>query len=195
MRIIKNLLEHKVAVLLIIALLCVQATCDLALPNYTSDIVDVGIQQQGVEDVAATQLSERTHDLVAMMLPESDEQTFADAYAQNADGTYDLTDVGRENRAALNSSMALPLTVVHYADQIPDLDLDQAKAAYDAGMVSKDDMKDVNTFDLAVPVGMSYEFDRFVVDARYNIGVTKVPKHGDGYTNVLQLTIGYKFNL
>ena len=140
MRIIKNLLEHKVAVLLIIALLCVQATCDLALPNYTSDIVDVGIQQQGVEDVAATQLSERTHDLVAMMLPESDEQTFADAYAQNADGTYDLTDAGRENRAELNSSMALPLTVVHYADQIPDLDLDQAKAAYDAGMVSKDDI-------------------------------------------------------
>ena len=140
MRIIKNLLEHKVAVLLIVALLCVQAACDLALPNYTSDIVDVGIQQQGVEDVAATQLSERTHDLVAMMLPESDEQTFADAYAQNADGTYDLTDAGRENRAALNSSMALPLTVVHYADQIPDLDLDQAKAAYDAGMVSKDDI-------------------------------------------------------
>lgn len=64
-----------------------------------------------------------------------------------------------------------------------------------AFMVSKDDMKGVNTFDLAVPVGMSYEFDRFVVDARYNIGVTKVPKHGDGYTNVLQLTIGYKFNL
>ena len=140
MRIIKNLLEHKVAVLLIIALLCVQATCDLALPNYTSDIVDVGIQQQGVEDVAATQLSERTHDLVAMMLPESDEQTFADAYAQNADGTYDLTDAGRENRAELNGSMALPLTVVHYADQIPDLDLDQAKAAYDVGMVSKDDI-------------------------------------------------------
>ena len=140
MRIIKNLLEHKVAVLLIVALLCVQAACDLALPNYTSDIVDVGIQQQGVEDVAATQLSERTHDLVAMMLPESDEQTFTDAYAQNADGTYDLTDVGRENRAALNGSMALPLTVVHYADQIPYLDLDQAKAAYDAGMVSKDDI-------------------------------------------------------
>ena len=140
MRIIKNLLEHKVAVLLIVALLCVQAACDLALPNYTSDIVDVGIQQQGVEDVAATRLSERTHDLVAMMLPESDEQTFADAYAQNADGTYDLTDAGRENRAELNGSMALPLTVVHYADQIPDLDLDQAKAAYDAGMVSKDDI-------------------------------------------------------
>ena len=63
-------------------------------------------------------------------------------------------------------------------------------------MVSKDDAKEVNTFDLAVPVGLSYEFDNFVLDGRYNIGVTKVPKHGgDGYTNVIQLTIGYKFKL
>lgn len=64
-----------------------------------------------------------------------------------------------------------------------------------AFMVSKDGMPDVNTFDLAVPVGLSYEFQNIVLDARYNIGVTKVPKHGDGYTNVLQLTIGYKFKL
>lgn len=141
MRIIKNLAQHKVAVLLIVVLLCVQAACDLALPNYTSDIVDTGIQQQGVQDVATTQLSERTHDLVAMMLPESDEQTFADAYAQNADGTYDLTDAGRENRAVLDDSMALPLTIVHYADQIPDMNLDQVKAAYDVGMVGKADIQ------------------------------------------------------
>ena len=141
MRIIKNLAHHKIAVALIVLLLCVQAACDLALPNYTSDIVDTGIQQQGVEDVATTQLSERSHDLVAMMLPEDDEQTFADAYTQNADGTYDLTDAGRENRAALDDAMALPLTVVHYADQIPDMNLDQVKAAYDAGMVSKSDIE------------------------------------------------------
>ena len=38
-------------------------------------------------------------------------------------------------------------------------------------------------------------FDNFVIDGRYNIGVTKVPKHGDGYTNVVQLTLGYKFKL
>ena len=91
MRIIKNLAQHKLVVLMIVVLLCVQAACDLALPNYTSDIVDTGIQQQGVQDVAAEQLTGRTHDLVAMMLPESEEQMFADAYAQNADGTYSLT--------------------------------------------------------------------------------------------------------
>ena len=141
MRIIKNLAQHKLVVLLIVVLLCVQAACDLALPNYTSDIVDTGIQQQGVQDVAAEQLTGRTHDLVAMMLPESDEQMFADAYAQNEDGTYSLMESGKRDRAALDDAMALPMTVTCYADQIAELDLDQVKAAYDQGMIGKDDIQ------------------------------------------------------
>lgn len=141
MRIIKNLAQHKLVVLMVVVLLCVQAACDLALPNYTSDIVDTGIQQQGVQDVAAEQLTGRTHDLVVMMLPESDEQVFADAYAQNEDGTYSLTESGKRDRAALDDAMALPMTVTCYADQIAELDLDQVKAAYDQGMVGKDDIQ------------------------------------------------------
>ena len=141
MRIIKNLAQHKLVVLLIVVLLCVQAACDLALPNYTSDIVDTGIQQQGVQDAAAEQLTGRTHDLVAMMLPESDEQMFADAYAQNEDGTYSLTESGKRDRAALDDAMALPMTVTCYADQIAELDLDRVKAAYDQGMIGKDDIQ------------------------------------------------------
>ena len=141
MRIIKNLAQHKLVVLLIVVLLCVQAACDLALPNYTSDIVDTGIQQQGVQDVAAEQLTERTHDLVAMMLPESDEQMFADAYTQNEDGTYSLTEAGKRDRAALDDAMALPMTVTCYAGQIAELDLEQVKSAYDQGMIGKDDIQ------------------------------------------------------
>ena len=140
MRIAKNLAHHKIAVLLIVVLLAVQAFCDLSLPRYTSDIVDVGIQQSGVEHASATQLSERTHDLVEMMLPESDEQLFAEAYEKDASGDYALAEVGYEQREDLDEAMALPLSVVHYADQIPDLDLDQVKAAFDAGLVSKDDV-------------------------------------------------------
>ena len=140
MRIAKNLAHHKIAVLLIVVLLAVQAFCDLSLPRYTSDIVDVGIQQSGVEHASASQLSARTHDLVEMMLPESDEQLFAEAYDETAGGDYTLTEVGYDQREDLDEAMALPLSVVHYADQIPDLDLDQVKAAFDAGLVSKDDV-------------------------------------------------------
>ena len=140
MRIAKNLAHHKIAVLLIVVLLAVQAFCDLSLPRYTSDIVDVGIQQSGVEHASASQLSARTHDLVEMMLSESDEQLFVEAYDEPAGGDYTLTEVGYDQREDLDEAMALPFSVVHYADQIPDLDLDQVKAAFDAGLVSKDDV-------------------------------------------------------
>lgn len=85
----------------------------------------------------------------------------------------------------------IPITLNYYVAK--DFAL---KAGIQPGfMVNKDDARHVNTFDFAIPVGMSYEFDNFVIDGRYNIGVTKVPKHGDGYTNVVQLTLGYKFKL
>ena len=48
-QIFKYLAEHKGAVVMIILLLVVQAYCDLSLPSYTSDIVDVGIEQGGIE--------------------------------------------------------------------------------------------------------------------------------------------------
>lgn len=65
-------------------------------------------------------------------------------------------------------------------------------------MVSKDDMDkldDVKTFDLSIPVGISYEFANICLDARYNAGVTKVFDHVDGNNSVFQLTLGYKFKL
>ena len=62
-------------------------------------------------------------------------------------------------------------------------------------MVNKDDMDDVKTFDLSIPVGLSYEYQGIVFDARYNIGVTKIADNYDHYNNVIQITVGYKFAL
>ena len=140
MRLIKNFANHKIAVAFVVVLLAVQAFCDLSLPNYTSDIVDVGIQQSGVEHASTDALTERTHDLVAIMESEQNESLFADSYFQCSDGTYELTDFGREHRAELDDAMSMPLVAVHYADQTG-MDLDQLKTAYDAGMVQKSDVQ------------------------------------------------------
>ena len=140
MRLIKNFANHKIAVAIVVVLLAVQAFCDLSLPNYTSDIVDVGIQQSGVEHASTDALTERTHDLVAIMESEQNESLFADSYSQRSDGTYELTDFGREHRAELDDAMSMPLVAVHYADQTG-MDLDQLKTAYDAGMVQKSDVQ------------------------------------------------------
>ena len=54
---------------------------------------------------------------------------------------------------------------------------------------------DVKTVDLSIPIGLSYEFNNFVIDGRYNWGVTKVAKHSDCKNSVFQFTIGYKLPL
>ena len=64
MRIIRYLKNCKVAVLLIVCLLVVQAFTDLALPHYTSDIVDVGIQQSGVEHAAKLGVGSLEYELI-----------------------------------------------------------------------------------------------------------------------------------
>ena len=56
-KIFKNMLPYRKAVIIIIALLFVQAWCDLSLPSYTSDIIDVGIQNSGVEHIVPEKLT------------------------------------------------------------------------------------------------------------------------------------------
>ncbi|MBQ9363496.1 MAG: PorT family protein [Bacteroidaceae bacterium] len=54
---------------------------------------------------------------------------------------------------------------------------------------------ELNTFDLSIPVGISGEYGNVVLDARYNIGVTKISKNYGGRNSVFQFTLGYKFVL
>ena len=58
----------------------------------------------------------------------------------------------------------------------------------------KDNMK---KFDFSIPVGVSYEYMNIVLDARYNIGLTKGNKEGDKSqkNSVFQITLGYKFKI
>ena len=61
-----------------------------------------------------------------------------------------------------------------------------------------DDIKDTfKSFDLSIPLGLSYEYENVVFDARYNLGVTKMNKEGDNSlkNSVIQFTVGYKFAL
>ena len=52
LKILKNLKESLISVIIIVILLCLQAGTDLALPDYTSKIVNIGIQQGGIQNVS-----------------------------------------------------------------------------------------------------------------------------------------------
>ena len=65
-----------------------------------------------------------------------------------------------------------------------------------AGMLIPGEEPKVNKFDLAIPVGISYEYENVVLDARYNWGLLKVENIGNAYYNrVFEVTLGYKFEL
>lgn len=57
------------------------------------------------------------------------------------------------------------------------------------------DLDDIKGFDLAIPVGVSYQYQNIVLDARYNWGVTKIMDDVDSKNSVFQITLGYKFSL
>ena len=67
------------------------------------------------------------------------------------------------------------------------------KASYDGETENIDGIK---SFNFSIPVGVSYEYESFVLDARYNIGVTKLLKNADqGRNSTFSISIGYKFAL
>ena len=116
MRVIKYFKGHGLAILLIVALLAAQAFCDLALPNYTSRLVDVGIQQSGVDHASPEVMTESTYGSVASALASSEgdaASVFHDAYFKGDDGSYRLTSFGKENRTALDDIVSVPQIQIH----------------------------------------------------------------------------------
>ena len=88
----KNLFKyaavHWKSLLAIIAVLFIQAYCDLSLPAYTSDIVNVGIQQGGIEDQVPEALRADEMEKLLLFVPEKDQGTVLDAYETDS-STYD----------------------------------------------------------------------------------------------------------
>ena len=70
------------------------------------------------------------------------------------------------------------------------------KVSYNGESVNSKDLgMDVNAFNLSIPVGLSYEYKSFVLDVRYNIGVTKIVKDEKGNNSTFAITLGYKIPL
>ena len=83
----KNLFKYAAsywkAMIAIVLILVVQAYCDLSLPAYTSDIVNVGIQQGGIEDEVPRQIATEEMGKLLLFVSEDDQQTVMDAYTED----------------------------------------------------------------------------------------------------------------
>lgn len=87
-KLIKHLRNSIGSVLLIVVLLAIQATCDLSLPDYTSDIVNVGIQQSGIENAVPKVIRESQMNNLTLFMSKSDKDEVMKYYTLLNKGEY-----------------------------------------------------------------------------------------------------------
>ena len=115
-KIFKQLTRHWAACLVVVALLIVQAYCDLSLPDYTSKIVDTGIQQGGIESPLPQTLRSSTLDALSLLMREEDAAAFENAYEYYVqdDGVLKLrSDLTADERAVLEETVTVPDIVLY----------------------------------------------------------------------------------
>ena len=99
-------------IVLIIALLFLQAYCDLSLPNYTSNIINVGIQQNGIEDSVPEKIRKTSMDSLKLFMEEDDAKTVDGFYEEEGDDLVLKDKISKEDREELNDIFGKPMVIV-----------------------------------------------------------------------------------
>jgi ATP-binding cassette subfamily B multidrug efflux pump len=98
-------------IVLILALLFLQAYCDLALPDYTSKIVNVGIQQKGIEDGVPEEIRKESMEKLFLFMSSREQTEVQECYTLE-NGIYTLKDIGKDQREELDKIFGLPMLAV-----------------------------------------------------------------------------------
>ena len=115
-KIFKQLGRHWAACLAVVALLVVQAYCDLSLPDYTSKIVDTGIQQGGIESPVPETVRDTTLQALELLMTEDDAALAEQWYsAPDADGVRTLSHDATAAMSELENAFATPDVVLYMA--------------------------------------------------------------------------------
>lgn len=124
MQIIKNLKPYWKSVLIIVLLLIVQAYCDLALPDYTSKLIDTGIQNYGIDHCSPLQIPEKAYTIIKGFMDEDDVTVWEKYYEQSDDGIYRMTDDGKDHIDEIDQACMEPMMMYYYPYTIVDSDED-----------------------------------------------------------------------
>lgn len=102
-KILRDLRGRAGWIVLIFALLFLQAFCDLSLPEYTSRIVDTGIQQKGVEDAVPDRIRAETLETLELFMSGEEQTAVRSAYTLDDSGLYILNQTEKDTRETLNN--------------------------------------------------------------------------------------------
>ncbi len=141
-KILKYLNEHKSIIFAIFLLLIVQAYCDLSLPQYMSDIVDVGIQQSGIEYAVPEKMRQETMENLCLFMSEGDATKLRESYQKLSDGNLELTLRDKEDLQELEELLGMPMVVMSSMTEQTGMDMDTLKALIDSGQMTTEQILD-----------------------------------------------------
>lgn len=131
-KIAKNMLPYWKSVIIILALLVVQAMCDLALPSYTSDIIDVGIQNSGVEHVVPEKITEEELQTAQFIMTDDEADVWKNLYKEK-DGYYELKDLSEDKLNQADEELTVSL-IMNYQMSAMEVDTFKKSIAAQMGM-------------------------------------------------------------
>lgn len=140
MKLLKYLKGFKIAIISLVLVLGVRVVAELALPTYTSNIVDTGIQQSGIEDAVPSKISEKSLNTLELFMSDDEIKQVTENYTKDGN-TYILNNISDETRMKLNNIFKETMTVVLGAKS-NNTDLNQIAQGVQAGVVSKDTLTD-----------------------------------------------------
>ena len=138
MKLIKYLKGFLVPMIFLVAILGVRVVAELALPTYTSNIVDKGIQQSGIQDAVPEKISEKSFRELQLFMTDDEIKKVMAKYTKDGD-VYKLDSISEQERSELNDIFKNTMTVVSGAKS-ENLDLDKVEEGVKLGLVKKDSL-------------------------------------------------------
>ena len=175
-RIFKNLLPYWKSVIVILILLVLQAWCDLSLPQYTSDIIDVGIQNGGVEHVMPEAITQDEYKLAQIFMTDEEKTIWQESYDLDGD-IYRCNVKSEKTLSSYDEKFTLPLII---NNQMTDEEKQQLMMLSDAGMLTDETVNQIRekaseTIDtmgssLVSSMGVAYDSDEVSLCVRRKNG-------------------------
>ena len=138
MKLIKYLKGFLVPMIFLVAILGVRVVAELALPTYTSNIVDKGIQQSGIEDSVPEKISKKSLNELELFMTDDEIKKVTSKYTKDGD-VYKLDSINEQERSELNDILKNTMTVVSGAKS-ENLDLAKVAEGVKLGLVKKDSL-------------------------------------------------------
>lgn len=133
-KIFKNLIPYWKSVIVIFILLVIQAYCDLELPQLTSNIIDTGIINGGVEHIMPKEIAKETYDMMSYLMDDNEKEIWQDSYSLEG-SNYVLCDYSEDELTKLDTDMLVPMTLAYQMQKMQESG-DMSEMMQSAGAVT-----------------------------------------------------------